>query len=110
MTDRGTFETLIRRDGIGWDDPFSLAEVVWNAATALADRDATIERLEERCAAYKGQVEAGAAEIERLKEALYSIAICGATASIFSQGKALRDAEDIARAALSPTTEAPNAD
>lgn len=35
---------------------------------ALASRDKEIERLTERCAAYKGQVEAGAAEIERLKE------------------------------------------
>ena len=37
------------------------------AATTLAEQAATIERLEERCAAYKGQVKAGAAEIERLK-------------------------------------------
>ena len=33
-----------------------------------------IERLEELCAAYKGQVESGAAEIERLQTALIKIA------------------------------------
>jgi len=41
-------------------------EVHAATSTALAERGATIERLEGRCAAYKGQVEAGAAEIERL--------------------------------------------
>jgi len=35
----------------------------------LTEASTEIERLTERCAAYKGQVEAGAAEIERLKKA-----------------------------------------
>lgn len=35
---------------------------------ATSDAHAYIERLEERCAAYKGQVEYGAAETERLTE------------------------------------------
>jgi hypothetical protein len=34
---------------------------------AMLDAADEIERLTERCAAYKGQVEAGAAEIERLR-------------------------------------------
>jgi hypothetical protein len=36
----------------------------------IADMQAEIERLTERCAAYKGQVECGAIEIERLRVAI----------------------------------------
>ncbi|MFG1389211.1 hypothetical protein, partial [Xanthobacter versatilis] len=37
----------------------------------IRDAISRITRLEERCAAYKGKVEAGAAEVERLKKAIF---------------------------------------
>ena len=49
-----------------------------------------VERLTERCAAYKGQVEACAAEIERLRAALKEIAttsICGYVITKQSHGE-----------------------
>lgn len=53
-------------DETGWDAlKLSLTAGI---TAAFLHRDAEIERLTERCEAYKGQVKAGAVEIERLQK------------------------------------------
>ncbi len=72
--------------------PVRMEDQLGEAWAEIARQGADLERLRERCEAYKGQVKAGAAEIERLRAALTQIKSIVAPGDGFSQTWMIADA------------------